>query len=554
MNKLLLIFTQLISFISLAQLPHGFTWVDNGKFAVNGIFKSSVRSVGDHVCFETNILILRDIEGKLEALESLPLGIHKHPFIPGLFLFYSKAVDMPSLEVDEEKVKKEYSVEVFNNQIFSMESTTNDPNFNRQWSIENTGGSLQYNGTAGADMEVVPAWSYSKGNGVKVAVLDSGVDTLHPDLLVNLLPGFDGYADSISNTNGYPIPNFSSDGHGTACAGIIAAVQDNTIGTTGIAPEAKLIPVRIFYYLQYAGNIGIQPFTSTLGLLNGAAYAWRIADCDIMSTSAGLSEVFISALQINTQLINDEIDSAYHQGRNGLGVSMFFSAGNDDINDVLWPANLNTTIAVGASDMCDNRKKPLDCSNENWGSTYGYGLDFVAPGVKIATTDMIGTEGYSTNATTFTFNGTSASCPNAAGVGALLLGANPALTNYQLRQILSSTAEKVTYAYDSIAPFGTWNIEMGYGRLNAHQAILMALNTNEVLSHENQPSLVFGQNPSETIWIKNNGLMEENVEIIDALGHVLTICILPNDVFNQCFSPGLYVIRFNSTSRKMMVI
>lgn len=62
---------------------------------------------------------------------------------------------MPSLVVDEEKVKKEYSVEVFNNQIFTMESTTNDPNFNRQWSIENTGGSLQYNGTAGADMEVV---------------------------------------------------------------------------------------------------------------------------------------------------------------------------------------------------------------------------------------------------------------------------------------------------------------------------------------------------------------------------------------------------------------
>ncbi|MEY4861069.1 MAG: hypothetical protein RL059_768 [Bacteroidota bacterium] len=117
MNKLLLIFTQLISFISLAQLPHGFSWVDNGKFAANGTFKSSVRSVGDHVCFETNILILRDIEGKLKALESLPLGIQKHPFIPGLFLFYSKAVDMPSLEVDEEKVKKEYSVEVFNNQI-----------------------------------------------------------------------------------------------------------------------------------------------------------------------------------------------------------------------------------------------------------------------------------------------------------------------------------------------------------------------------------------------------------------------------------------------------
>ena len=54
MNKLLLIFTQLISFISLAQLPHGFSWVENGKFAANGSFKSTVRIAGNHVCFETN--------------------------------------------------------------------------------------------------------------------------------------------------------------------------------------------------------------------------------------------------------------------------------------------------------------------------------------------------------------------------------------------------------------------------------------------------------------------------------------------------------------------
>ena len=82
----------------------------------------------------------------------------------------------------------------------------------------------------------------------------------------------------------------------------------------------------------------------------------------------------------------------------------------------------------------------------------------------------------------------------------------------------------------------------------------MAINTNEALSQEYDLSLVFGQNPSETIWIKNSSLMEENVEIIDALGHVLTICILPNDLFNQWFSPGLYVIRYKGASRKMMVI
>ena len=553
MNKYGFIFFCAIFWNINAQLPHGFSWSDGGKTVVNGNFKTQVRTAGKHLCFETNTFIVRDKTGALKTIPALPEYWNPHPFIPNVYLVKSGASDVKSLKQEKELIEKKWNVEVFYNQVFTLDATTNDPNFNRQWGIENLGGPLNYNGTIGADMEVVPAWNYAKGLGVKVAILDSGVDTLHPDLMPNLLPGFDAYADSLSDTHGYPTPNFSSDGHGTACAGIVGAVQDNAIGTTGIAPQARLIPVRIFYYMQYAGNIGVQPFTSTFGLLNGAAYAWRIADCDIMSTSAGLSALFIQALQIDTQLINDEIDSAFIQGRNGLGVSMFFSAGNDDINDVLWPANLSTTMAVGASDMCDHRKSPTDCSGENWGSTFGDHLDFMAPGVKIATTDMLGANGFTTNALTLTFNGTSAACPNAAGVGALLLSANPNLTNEQVRQILSWTAEKVTYGYDSLAVLGSWDMEAGYGRLNAHQAIVMALNTNELTVENEIPLMAIGTNPSNVLEVKNISGAIQEVQWVDALGRTTSVILQPDEELRKEVAKGIYWLTCKRQHVKVMI-
>lgn len=549
MNKYASLFFCSIFWAINAQLPHGFSWGVVGKTVVNGNFQTQVRTAGKHLCFETNTLIVRNKTGA-----SLPENFNPHPFIPNVYLVRSTATDAETLKQEKELIEKNWNADVFYNQVFTMESTTDDPNFNRQWAIENLGGPLNYNGTLGADMEVIPAWDYAKGLGVKVAILDSGIDTLHPDLMPNLLPGFDAYADSLSNTHGYPTPNFSSDGHGTACAGIVAGVQDNAIGTTGIAPEAKLIPVRIFYYMQYAGNIGVQPFTSTLGLLNGAAYAWRIADCDIMSTSAGLSILFIQALQIDTQLINDEIDSAFYQGRNGLGVSMFFSAGNDNINDVLWPANLSTTLAVGASDMCDNRKSPTDCSGENWGSTFGDYLDFMAPGVKIATTDMLGANGFTANALTLTFNGTSAACPNAAGVGALLVSANPNLTNEQVRQILCWTAEKVTYGYDSMAVLGAWDLEAGYGRLNAHLAVVMALTASLGTQNSVIQPLAIGANPSTIIEFKNQSSELQVVQIMNTSGQQSIIRLEPKEVYKSSPIKGVYFVKCKGQMAKIVVI
>lgn len=554
MNNIYLLFFLIIPGLTLGQLPHGFSPSLDGKLVSKNGFTTEVRKKDSNLCFETNSLIIRSNTFLAESEFSAYGKLEKHQWIPNMYTLESNVHNKNELIALREKLISEFNIEVFFNQVFTLNTHSNDPNFNRQWALENMGGSLHYNGTPGADMSIIPTWQITTGSGVKVAVLDSGVDTLHLDLIQNILPGFDGFGDSIQDTHGFPTPNFSSDGHGTACAGIVAATKDNAIGTAGIAPDAKIIPVRIFYYLQYSGNIGIQPFTSTLGLLNGAAYAWRIAKCDIMSTSAGLSPLFIQALQIDTQIVNDEIDSAYNQGRNGLGVSMFFSAGNDDINDVLWPGNLQQTIAVGASDMCDKRKSPSDCSGENWGSTYGYDLDFVAPGVKIATTDMTGTNGFSANGLTLTFNGTSAACPNAAGVAALLISANPNLTTHQVRQIMSWTCDKIPYAYDSLAAFGTWNLEVGYGRLNAFEAVSQAINTSSIT--ENSNSLIsFGPNPaSENAFIRNNTSEKLEIIICDQFGRTSNIILQANEQKQMEQKAGVYWILFNGTWQKWVWI
>lgn len=486
-------------------------------------YVAEVRIFENRLAFETNELLV-----KLNQEDSEFVAEHNfraHTIIPNMYIYTSDVHSSDELASEKELFAAHPSVErVSYNQVFTIDATVNDPLYPRQWAIENTGSSLQYSGTPDADMSVDSAWLISTGDpNIKIAILDSGVDTLHEDLTGILLPGFDGCADSTGDTQGYPTPNFDSDGHGTCCAGIVAAKGDNGIGTAGVSYGSKIIPVRIFYYVNYGTGIGVQATTSTDALVSGAAYAWRLADADIMSVSAGLSQLFIAALQIDTAAVSAEINEAHTDARNGKGIAMFFSSGNDDVDDVLWPASLPATIAVGATSMCDERKNPSDCSSENWGGSYGAGLDVSAPGVKISTTDMTGSNGYSGGDYTYTFNGTSAACPNAAGVGALLLAVNVNLHAEDVRDIINTTADRVAgYTYDSTSIHGTWNVEMGHGRVNAHAAVVMAqtylpsnvneLSYLEVRMHPNPTSGMLQFVSDETIV---------KAEIIDLFGRKL---------------------------------
>ncbi|MEZ5172011.1 MAG: S8 family serine peptidase [Bacteroidia bacterium] len=334
---------------------------------------------------------------------------------------------------------------------------TNDPNLSLQWSLNNTGSSQQYNGTAGADVQIFDAWSITTGSSsIKVAIIDEGVDLVHPDLAANMLAGYDATGQ---NSGGAPS---GDDAHGTNCAGIVAAVGNNNTGVAGVAYSCKIIPVRIAY-----SNTSGNWVTSNTWIGNAINWAWQTANADVLSNSWGGGS--------SSSTINNAISGAVTSGRGGLGTPVLFAAGNNNGANS-YPATLTDVISVIAMSMCYERKNPSSCDGETWwGSNYGTGADVAAPGVKIASTDISGSAGYSSGNYYNTFNGTSSATPNAAGVMALILSAGPGLTAAQARYTLESTCRKVgSYTYNSNVsgqPNGTWSNDLGYGLVSAYDAL-----------------------------------------------------------------------------------
>ena len=144
-----------------------------------------------------------------------------------------------------------------------------DPVFNLQWGLSNTGQAVNHvAGTAGDDISALAAWGMSRGAGITVGVVDSGAQLDHPDLQAQLVPGHD-YIDRDE------VPTDGS-GHGTQVSGIVAAAN-NTIGVTGAAPDAKVMPLRILNdsgsgsssnsaaALARAGDLGLKVVNASYG-------------------------------------------------------------------------------------------------------------------------------------------------------------------------------------------------------------------------------------------------------------------------------------------------
>jgi subtilisin family serine protease len=335
-------------------------------------------------------------------------------------------------------------------------SCVNDPFFTNQWGHANTG---QNGGTVGMDIRACDAWEITKGSsGIITAVLDQGFEMNHPDLQTNVSgTGF----DTESGTS----PGLVLDNHGTACAGIISARDDNSIGTAGVAPRARIMNVSN----SLAGTTN-----SRVKRADGINWA-RTQGAHVISNS------WASATQ--HQVIDDAIDDALALGRGGLGMVVVFATGNDN-STVSYPANYTTGIlAVGAMSPCGERKNPSSCDGENWwGSNFGTQVDVVAPGVLIPTSDRQSTNGYNTSSGTAgnytqTFNGTSSATPHVAGLAALILSVNNCLTVTQVNNIIERTSRKVggySYATTGGRPNGTWMNQMGYGLIDANAAVRMA--------------------------------------------------------------------------------
>ncbi|PDY77407.1 S8 family peptidase [Bacillus cereus] len=239
-------------------------------------------------------------------------------------------------------------------------------------------------------------WDVSrKGEGIVIAVIDSGVDVDHPDLKDNIIGGFNFTNDDNGNEDAY----FDYKGHGTHVAGIIAA-SENSQGIIGIAPKAKLLILKVL------NKNGIGKVTA---LIDAIEYAinWRGKNNEkvqVINLSLGSAKESIE--------LRNVIKKANKKGIVLVGSSGNHGDSNSETNEMLFPNFYKEVIQVGAVDL-ENKISKFSNSNPN--------LDFVAPGENVIST-YIG-QSYSS------MSGTSMAAPHATGSVALILNM---LTNTNL--------------------------------------------------------------------------------------------------------------------------
>lgn len=385
----------------------------------------------------------------------------KNAKIPELDRIYMIEVDLEPGQSLEEAVaayNNDPDVEYAGfNHIISINAIPNDPLYPKQWSLNNTGqmypASGQYNtppGMIDCDIDAPKAWDANTGDpNVVVAVLDTGVDRNHRDLQGNMwvneaeLHGGTGIDDDnngyIDDVWGYATPrcckrgNMDDNGHGTHCAGIIAAAGNNGLDITGVCWNAKIMTVKC---LDENGNGDFAD--------EWHAIKYAIATgADVISMSFGYYGF--------DEIIQDEIDYAYSQG-----VIVVAAAGNDNVDTEYYPAAYDHVISVAATNSKDQRASF---------SNYGNWVDIAAPGVDILSLRADGTSrGTVYDTYTTTMSGTSMACPQVSGVIALMLSNQPELSIDQVTTWLLATADDISAknpGYEGL---------LGSGRLNASNA------------------------------------------------------------------------------------
>ena len=334
----------------------------------------------------------------------------------------------------------------------------NDTYFNRQYALHNDGTFSLSTSTTDADIDMDSAWSIEQGSSsITVAVLDAGLRLGHPEfsgrLWVNADESFtgsdsdgNGYNDDI---NGWDFANNDNDptddhGHGTNITGIIAANGNNGTGYAGVDWNCKIMTCKILDN----NNSGFYSWWAS------ALYYATDNGADVINMSVGGSG-FSSTLQ-------NAINYAYNNGVVIVACMM-----NEDNSVTYYPAGFANSIAVGATNPDDTRADPFFWSASS-GSNFGNHIDVVAPGNYMYGLDYSSDINYNSY-----WGGTSQATPLVTGLASLLLAQDATRTPDDIRTLIRNTAEDMVG--NPIEDISGFDIYYGYGRINAHEALKVAI-------------------------------------------------------------------------------
>lgn len=278
----------------------------------------------------------------------------------------------------------------------------NDVKYSQQWYLPKISAPLGWEICTGAQS-------------IPIAIIDSGIDPIHPDLVGKILPGYNFLQDNADTRDVL--------GHGTAVAGTAAALSNNLEGITGVAWANPIMPLVV------------------LNSENWATY-YDIARAVVFAADQGvrIMNISIGGSSSSTTLQN-AIDYAWNKG-----AMVFACAHNYSTSTPYYPAACTHAVAVSATDAADNRASF---------SNYGNWIDVAAPGVSILTTTRGG--GYGS------WSGTSFSSPIAAGLAALITSVNPSLTNYEILELITGNT-------DDLGALG-FDQYFGFGRVNVNKSL-----------------------------------------------------------------------------------
>ena len=362
-------------------------------------------------------------------------------------------------EKSEEKFfKKMYqdkNVEWFEpNYLVEATFLPNDPSWNMQWGPQRIG--------------AAQAWDLERGSqDVLVVLIDTGVCYTHPDLVERYLPGGYDWVNHDDNP-------FDDNGHGTHCAGIVAASINNEMGVAGLAQVS--IMAEKFLNSRGSGS----SWDAAQAIVHAIDVGKTISNRTILSNSWGSP--------YDSSAIKDAIDYASQNG-----ALIVAAAGNSASSTPFYPAAYSEVISVSATDSNDHLASF---------SNYGNKIELAAPGVDIYSTYL--------NGTYKSMSGTSMAAPHVAGVASLVWSCYPSYSRYQVQIVLDNTA-------DDLGDTGC-DQYYGYGRVNAFRA-MQGIQPHDIrVNKVDTPSLLFTESSAKIKGaIQNIGSNNEsniNVQLV----------------------------------------